>query len=50
MRNYVNDDQPQVVLPLKYLKEVRNAPESKLSFPYYSEQVNRLNQFLSRAR
>ncbi|KAF4964952.1 hypothetical protein FSARC_7179 [Fusarium sarcochroum] len=39
MRNYVNDDQPQVILPLKYLKEVRSAPESKLSFPYYSEQL-----------
>ncbi|PGH16795.1 hypothetical protein AJ80_05110 [Polytolypa hystricis UAMH7299] len=39
MLNYVDENHPQVVLPIKYLKEVRNAPESKLSFPYYSEQI-----------
>ncbi|PGH19025.1 hypothetical protein AJ79_00059 [Helicocarpus griseus UAMH5409] len=39
MRNYVDDHHPQVILPIRYLKEVRNAPESKLSFPYYSEQI-----------
>jgi hypothetical protein len=33
------------VLPFKYFKEVRNAPEKKLSLPYHSEQVS-LRQFI----
>ena len=39
MRNFVDELRPQVFLPLKYLDEVKSAPESKLSFPYFSEMV-----------
>ncbi|KAK0622525.1 cytochrome P450 [Immersiella caudata] len=36
MRNYIGELSPQVYLPLKYLDEVKTAPQSKLSVPYYS--------------
>ena len=39
-RNYVDELQPQVVLPLKYLHELKNAPESKLSLKRFSELVS----------
>ena len=37
MRNYVDELQPQVFLPLKYLHELKNAPEHKLSLKLFSE-------------
>lgn len=36
MRNYIEELPPQVYLPLKYLDEVKGAPQGKLSFPYFS--------------
>ena len=39
MRNYIDELPPQVYLPLKYLDEFKAAPESQLSFPYFSELV-----------
>ncbi|KAK4235657.1 cytochrome P450 [Achaetomium macrosporum] len=36
MRNYIDELPPQVYLPLKYLDEVKSAPQAKLSFPYFS--------------
>ena len=36
MRNYIDELPPQVFLPLKYLDEVKSAPQAKLSFPYFS--------------
>ncbi|KAK1830680.1 cytochrome P450 [Podospora conica] len=36
MRNYIEELPPQVYLPLKYLDEVKSAPQGKLSFPYFS--------------
>lgn len=39
MRNYIDELAPQVYLPLNYLDEFRAAPESQLSFPYFSELV-----------
>ena len=36
MRNYIEELSPQVYLPLKYLDEVKSAPQGKLSFPYFS--------------
>lgn len=36
MRNYIEEQLPQVYLPLKYLDEVKTAPQGKLSFPYFS--------------
>ncbi|KAK0641430.1 cytochrome P450 [Cercophora newfieldiana] len=36
MRNYIEELPPQVYLPLKYLDEVKSAPQAKLSFPYFS--------------
>lgn len=40
MRNPIDDTRPQVILPMKYLDEVRTAPQNRLSFPYFSEQVS----------
>ncbi|KAL7941104.1 cytochrome P450 [Trichoderma barbatum] len=39
LRNPANPDHPQVILPWKYLSEVRSAPENRLSFPLYSNQA-----------
>jgi hypothetical protein len=39
MRNYIDELRPQVYLPLKYLEEVKSAPQSKLSFPHFSVLV-----------
>lgn len=39
MRNPADPDHPQVVLPAKYLSELKSAPESRFSFRLYSEQV-----------
>lgn len=39
IRNYIDELAPQVYLPLKYLDEFKAAPESQLSFPYFSELV-----------
>ncbi|KAK4868279.1 hypothetical protein LT330_007001 [Penicillium expansum] len=39
MRDPANPKQPQVLLPMKYLAEVRNAPQSQLSFPLFSTQA-----------
>ncbi|KAH6650455.1 cytochrome P450 [Chaetomium tenue] len=38
MRNPADPDHPQVVLPAKYLSELKSAPESRFSFRLYSEQ------------
>ncbi|KAK0614006.1 hypothetical protein B0T14DRAFT_499373 [Immersiella caudata] len=35
MRNYIDELPPQVYLPLKYLDEVKSAPQAKLGFPYF---------------
>ena len=40
MRNYVDELKPQVFLPLKYLDELKNVPESKLSLRLNSEVVS----------
>ena len=39
MRNPADPDHPQVILPFKYLDEVRTAPESVLSFQHFSRQA-----------
>jgi hypothetical protein len=39
MRNLVDDKRPLVILPLKYLEEVKNAPQDKLSFALFVEKV-----------
>lgn len=39
MRDPANPKRPQVLLPMKYLAEVRNAPQSQLSFPLVSTHV-----------
>ena len=39
MRNPVNPNEPQLILPFKYLDEVKNAPQNRLSFPLFSKQV-----------
>lgn len=38
LRNIVDDNQPLVVLPLKYLEEVKAAPQDKLSFALFVEK------------
>ena len=43
MRNIVDDKSPLVILPLKYLEEVKNAPQDKLSFALYVEKVRLLS-------
>ncbi|KAL7928322.1 cytochrome P450 [Trichoderma chlorosporum] len=39
LRNPANPDHPQVILPWKYLSEVKSAPENRLSFPLFSNQA-----------
>ncbi|CAG8973060.1 hypothetical protein HYALB_00010834 [Hymenoscyphus albidus] len=39
IRNPVDEGSPQVIMAKKYLDEVMNASEDKLSFPLYSIQV-----------
>ncbi|TID02532.1 Cytochrome P450 monooxygenase paxP [Colletotrichum higginsianum] len=39
MRNPVDPDHPQVILPFKYLNEVKMAPESVMSFQRFSRQA-----------
>ena len=39
MRNPVDPDHPQVILPFRYLEEVRSAPESEMSFQRFSRQA-----------
>ncbi|KAI9751190.1 MAG: hypothetical protein M4579_006169 [Chaenotheca gracillima] len=43
MRNPIDDQRPQVVLPPRYLEEVMRAPQDRLSFPLFSEQAFCLN-------
>lgn len=39
MLNHVDFGNPLVILPPKYLEEVRSAPQTKLSFPLSLEKV-----------
>lgn len=39
MRNAINPQKPQVIMPFKYLDEVKSAPQSRLSFPLFSRLV-----------
>jgi hypothetical protein len=39
MRNPVDPEHPQLILPWKYLDEVKSAPQNRLSFPFFSRQV-----------
>ncbi|RYP42174.1 hypothetical protein DL768_010382 [Monosporascus sp. mg162] len=39
MYNTGDPKQPQVILPFKYLEEVKNAPENKLSFRAFSKRM-----------
>lgn len=39
MRNPLEKDRPIVILPFKYLEEVRRAPDSRLSLPKHLEKV-----------
>ncbi|KEY71951.1 hypothetical protein S7711_07100 [Stachybotrys chartarum IBT 7711] len=43
MFNHVNYSHPLVILPTKYLDELRQAPQSKLSFPIYLEKLTIVN-------
>ncbi|KAH9439899.1 hypothetical protein MCOR02_003431 [Pyricularia oryzae] len=38
MRNPADPSQPQVILPFKYLSEMKNAAESSWSFMHFSNQ------------
>lgn len=40
MRNLADPGLPSVFLPLRYMVEVRNAPQDKLSLPLYTEKVS----------
>ena len=40
IRNPSDENSPQVIISKNYLNEVKNAPESKISFPLYSIQVS----------
>ncbi|XXG98967.1 hypothetical protein Hte_005300 [Hypoxylon texense] len=33
IRNFLNPDRPRVFVPVKYVEELRNAPQEKLSLP-----------------
>jgi hypothetical protein len=44
IRNPADDGSPQVIIPKKYLDEVKNASEARLSFPLHSIQVRLLMQ------
>ena len=39
MRNAVDPNKPQVIMPFKYLDEVKTAPQNRLSFPLFSRLV-----------
>ena len=39
MRNPADPNKPQLILPFKYLDEVKTAPQSRLSFPLFSRHV-----------
>ncbi|KXX72861.1 Ent-kaurene oxidase [Madurella mycetomatis] len=39
IRNASDPKRPVAILPLRYLEEVKNAPQSKLSFPLFMEKV-----------
>lgn len=43
MRNPVDPDHPQVILPFKYLDEIKRAPQNRLSFGLFSRQAFLLN-------
>ncbi|PWY81892.1 hypothetical protein BO70DRAFT_336994 [Aspergillus heteromorphus CBS 117.55] len=38
IRNPIDEGSPQVIIPSKYLDEVKNAPETELSFPLHAIQ------------
>ncbi|KAI0145635.1 cytochrome P450 [Xylariaceae sp. FL1272] len=42
IRNPTNPNRPYVILPMKYLDEVRSAPDHVLSFPMFLEKANLL--------
>lgn len=42
MRNPIGELGPQLLLPMKYLDEVKNAPTSVFSFKLFSEKVAKL--------
>ncbi|KXX79930.1 Ent-kaurene oxidase [Madurella mycetomatis] len=44
MRNASDPKRPVAILPLRYLEEVRNAPQSKLSFPLFMEKTDHVLQ------
>ncbi|KAI1127403.1 cytochrome P450 [Nemania abortiva] len=44
IRNPTDPKRPFVILPMKYLEEVRTAPESLLSFPLFLEKANLLKE------
>lgn len=52
IRDFLNPDRPRVFLPLKYMEEVRNAPQESLSLPGILNYVrttiplSRLSEFL----
>lgn len=35
----MDPEHPQIILPWKYLDEVKSAPQNRLSFPFFSKQV-----------
>lgn len=39
IRNHADPSRPFVFLPVRYMEEVRNAPQDKLSLPLYTEKV-----------
>ena len=39
----MDPDHPQVILPSKYLSDVKGAPQDRLSFPLFSQQAFLLN-------
>ena len=40
MRNPIGELGPQLLLPMRYLDEVKNAPKSLFSFDAFSEKVS----------
>ncbi|KAI1329406.1 cytochrome P450 [Xylariaceae sp. FL0255] len=45
MRDFLNEHNPRVYLPVKYLEEVRNAPQEKLSLPgilHYTSTIGKV--------
>lgn len=43
LRNASDPRRPVAILPLRYLEEVKNAPQSKLSFPLFMEKVREVS-------